>query len=794
MNPGLTDKALPEHLQRLENELAESARAIAALKESEDRYLRILEITREEFLFYRHDTRGRFTYVSPSYANILGYAPEEYIGKRVEELWSNDPVNQEADRKTKLSIIGVRQPPYELEIYHKNGARRRFIVIEAPILDQGGQVVAVEGIARDITEKRRTEEQLEKYRQHLEALVQQRTLELETSKKQLHDIIDFLPDPTYVVGKDDRVIAWNRAMVAMTGIEERTALERNYRENIRDIHGASRPLLVERVLGMRLGQGGFPDDSWKADLAAAGITSQGNTLFCTRHMPHLRGGRGGHVWITTAPILDRDRHIIAAIESIRDITRIKHAEIKLQESERRLSTLMSHLPGMAYRVVRSGQGWIIEFVSEGCRQIFGYNPTDFINKKVEDIKRLIHPEDMARLTRKLQEALREGKPVHCEYRIITASDETKWVFDKAEILPGAEDEGLCLEGFMADFTVYKQMEERLKNENLLLRATIRDRYKFKDIIGNCQAMQDVYELIVKAAVSDDNVFISGASGTGKELVAQAIHKESRRKDHPFVTVNCAAIPENLIESEFFGTSKGAFTGATSEKTGHLEAAHKGTLFLDEIGDVSPGLQVKLLRAIDGGGFSPLGSRRVVRPDVRIIAASNKDLEQLVNSGKMRQDFFFRIHVIPIHLPPLRERGDDILILINHFLRLYSSKDDLTSLSRQELDILRNYQWPGNVRELQNVLKRYLTMRSLDFLKRARRTRVAAESPEAAVTGDPRETDGGVLKDAMLSYEKELLLKTLDKARWNRTRAAGMLGVSRKTLFRKMKACGLIQTR
>jgi len=468
------------------------------------------------------------------------------------------------------------------------------------------------------------------------------------------------------------------------------------------------------------------------------------------------------------------------------VTQIKQAERHVLQSERRLSALMSNLPGMAYQIAVSEDTWQVDFVSEGCRQIFGWEPSFFIDRSLSELKHLIHPDDLERLFESYRLAVEERKPLECEYRIQTEANETKWVFDKAQVLSRDVDGSVWIEGFMADFTVFKSVEEKLRNENILLRLTIRDRYKFKNIIGNCQAMQDVFELILKAATTDDNVFIYGESGTGKELVAQAIHDTSDRKDKTFIAVNCSAIPESLIESEFFGTAKGAFTGAHADKKGYLEAADGGTLFLDEIGDISPNLQVKLLRAIDGGGFSPVGSRRVVRPDLRIIAASNKDLQLMVGINNIREDFFFRIHVIPIHLPPLRERGDDIFILINHFLKEYGASHSIASLSREELETLKNHHWPGNIRELQNVLRRYLTMKNLNFMQIPGLQR----EKEPEVFDSSIETSGQDLKDTLIQVEKRVILKALEKTRWNKSKAAMELGVSRKTLFRKMKTCGI----
>lgn len=647
---------LEAYATQLEQVAMENLEQIKSLEAQEEHFQRTLENLREEFLFYRHDTKGWFTYVSPSYANILGYKPEEYLRLNVEELWTSNPINQAAIRHTKLSMQGQRQPPYELEIYHKSGARRRFITIETPIFNAKEEVVAVEGTARDITEKRKAEEQLDNYRRNLEVLVEQRTAELETSRKQLLDIINFLPDPTYVIDTQKCIIAWNRAMAELAGIPAPEVLGHPFKTFLENLFPADQPLLIEQVLDDPV-----PRDTQLADgdnTPPAGKSHQQSetALFAERYHPGLHGGQGGYVWATAAPILDTEGQIIGAIESLREVTRIK------------------------------------------------------------------------------------------------------------------------------------QTEEKLRSENLLLRSTIADRYKFKDIVGNCRAMQAVYDLILKAATSDENVLIHGESGTGKELVARAIHDASPRKDHPMVVVNCGAIPENLIESEFFGTRKGAYTGAHHDKQGYIEAAENGTLFLDEIGEISPSLQVKLLRALDGGGFSPVGSRRVIQPDVRYIAATNRDLLKMVAEGGIRSDFFYRIHVIPIHLPPLRDRSDDLFLLIDHFLKQFSDVDRLRTLDREEIDILRNHDWPGNVRELQNVLRRYVTFGNLVLGEMGATPGARGKLPLESLALEPQP-----LKAALDAFEKKFILNVLNQNRWFKTRAAQIMGVSRKTLFRKMQRHDLLET-
>ena len=262
----------------------------------------------------------------------------------------------------------------------------------------------------------------------------------------------------------------------------------------------------------------------------------------------------------------------------------------------------------------------------------------------------------------------------------------------------------------------QEQAKDLYYENIKLRSSIQERYRFGNIIGKSQGMQKVYELIIRAAHSDANVCIYGESGTGKELLAHAIHNLSRRSEKKLVVVNCNAIPESLMESEFFGNKKGAFTGADSDKPGFLEIANGGDLFLDEVGDISLSIQGKLMRAIEVGEYSPVGQRDVCYSDFRVIAATNKDMAKAVRNGTIREDFFFRIHIIAITIPPLRERKEDIPLLIDHFMAKLGTDGQTHSIPGQFMDVMYNYSWPGNVRELQNVLHRYVTLGDMSVLK------------------------------------------------------------------------------
>jgi PAS domain S-box-containing protein len=351
-----------------------------------------------------------------------------------------------------------------------------------------------------------------------------------------------------------------------------------------------------------------------------------------------------------------------------------------------------------------------------------------------------------------------------------------------------------LRGILFDLTAIRQAEEalraseaHLRKENLRLRSSIREAGRFGRIIGKSPSMQDVFEIVLKAADTNANVIIYGESGTGKELVAHTIHDLSERRQGRFVPVNCGAIPENLLESEFFGYRRGAFTGATKDKPGLLAEADGGTLFLDEIGEITPSLQVKLLRAIEGGGFTPIGSSEVILPNIRVIAATNRSLLDEVHKGRLREDFYYRIHIIPIHLPPIRERREDIPLLIQHFLDTMEEEKSIPILPEHVIRSFQNRNWPGNVRELRNAVQRYVTLEALDPADPPAGSGVpapfTAQPAPAAPLGLP-------LDEARAQNERQHILNVLNANQWHRSRAARQLGIDRRTLFRKMRRYGI----
>ena len=375
-----------------------------------------------------------------------------------------------------------------------------------------------------------------------------------------------------------------------------------------------------------------------------------------------------------------------------------------------------------------------------------------------------------------------------EIPLITASGDEIWVEGRNSIIEWIGKPGIFVT--MRDVTeaklretAFEESTERLQQENVQIKSLLKERFRFGDIIGKSGAMQEVYEAILRASVSNANVVIYGESGTGKELVARAIHGTSDRSGNAFVPVNCGAIPEPLLESEFFGHKKGSFTGADYDKHGYLDIADGGTLFLDELGELGLNMQVKLLRALDVHEYTPLGSGRSKKTDVRIIAATNRDLKAMVKNGTMREDFFYRVHIVPITLPPLRERREDIPLLVDHYLSVLNDKGERATIPGDVMGSLLNYDWPGNVRELQNVLQRYLAVKRLDFMQ-------TEEQSDVIRSACARVGNEGGLREILHEVEREIILRELERYRWSRTRVSTSLGLPRRTLFRKMKIHGL----
>ncbi len=335
----------------------------------------------------------------------------------------------------------------------------------------------------------------------------------------------------------------------------------------------------------------------------------------------------------------------------------------------------------------------------------------------------------------------------------------------------------------AELLVEKLTEhQRLIEENISLRQKLEERYQFENIIAKSPKMQQIIEVIKVVAKSNATVLITGDSGTGKELVARAVHSQSYRKDKPFVAVSCAALPESLLESELFGHEKGAFTGAYAQRRGKFEVANRGTLFLDEIGEMSANIQVHLLRVLEEKEFTRVGGNELIKVDVRVISATNKDMKKAITGRQFREDLYYRLNVVTIQLPPLRERKEDILLLAQHFLKKFAveNQKEISDFSPEATDFLLKYEWPGNVRELENAIERAVILAKNSYIE-------LADLPQENILPTHLAPAGRSLRDV----EREHILTVLSATDGNYSEAARILGISRVTLYNKIEAYGLV---
>jgi two-component system response regulator AtoC len=335
--------------------------------------------------------------------------------------------------------------------------------------------------------------------------------------------------------------------------------------------------------------------------------------------------------------------------------------------------------------------------------------------------------------------------------------------------------------------------ERLRRENELLRKEVQKEYSFKNIISKNEKMQGIFDVIKKVAPYKSTILITGESGTGKELIAKALHYSSDRSQSPFIPINCGAIPENLLESELFGHVKGAFTDAIRTKKGLFEEADGGTLFLDEIGELPTQLQVKLLRVLQDGEIRRVGESKSIQIDVRIISATVKDLVKEVNEGRFREDLFYRLNVLPIHIPPLRERKEDIPLLVNHFIDKYSQSMDkkMAGITPRALDTLINYKWYGNVRELENTIERAIVLTDKENIE-LENLPMEIQNFQDQIQLTPLADDEYSIKKGSKFLETNLIKKALKKTKGNHTHAARLLEISHRALLYKIKEYGIVE--
>ena len=498
----------------------------------------------------------------------------------------------------------------------------------------------------------------------------------------------------------------------------------------------------------------------------------------------LRRHDGAYRWflIRVEPLQDESGEIVKWYGTNTDIDDLKQTEAKLREDERELRRITDAIPQTI--VIQDPDGTPI-YANQAVLDYTGLTMEDVITSDFR--ARIFHPEDLESLREERRAALARGLPFEIEQRALRKDGQYRWFLIRYN--PFRDEQGRLVRWYATgtDIDDRKRTEDRVRNENVALREDIVHSSMFEEIVGSSEALRQVLAQVSKVAPTDSTVLILGETGTGKELIARAIHNRSKRSARAFIRVNCAAISPSLIASELFGHEKGSFTGALQRHLGRFESADGGTIFLDEVGDLPPETQVALLRVLQEREFERVGGNQTVSVDVRVLAATNRDLSAAVAEGTFRQDLFYRLNVFPIRIPALRERVDDIPLLVGYLIDRYAQKagKKIRNINKKTSDLFQAYDWPGNIRELQNVIERAVILCDGETFSvdETWLTRVAPKSPATSVP----------LVANLVEREREMLETALREAKGvigGPTGAAAKLGIPRQTLESKIRKLGI----
>jgi len=486
--------------------------------------------------------------------------------------------------------------------------------------------------------------------------------------------------------------------------------------------------------------------------------------------------------IRVEPLQDESGEIVRWYGTNTDIDDLKQTEAKLREDEREVRRITD---AIAQTIVVQNPSGVPIYANQATLDYTGLTMDDVVSSDFR--ARIFHPEDLERLQAEREAALLRGLPFEIEQRTLRKDGQYRWFL--IQYKPFHDEQGRLVRWYATgtDIDDRKRAEVRMRSENVALREEVERASMFEEIVGSSNSLRQVLAQVSKVAPTDTTVLILGETGTGKELIARAIHKRSARSSRTFIRVNCAAIPQSLIASELFGHEKGAFTGAIQQRVGRFEAADGGTIFLDEVGDLPAETQIALLRVLQEREIERVGSIKPIPIDVRVLAATNRNLEDAVADGEFREDLFYRLNIFPIRIPSLRERAEDIPVLVEYFVERYAKKarKKIKSISQQTFDLFQSYDWPGNIRELQNVIERAVILCDGETFC-VDETWLKRENRQPSGPAVPLET-------ALMEREREAIETALAETRGRvggPKGAAAKLGIPRQTLESKIKMLGI----
>jgi PAS domain S-box-containing protein len=729
---------------------------------------------------------GKVVYANAKCEEVMGYTREEFYSKDFDFFTLIAPESKELVADSYASHMrGEQMCSYEYRLLTKDG-RTIDALMSSRLVDRGGER-AILGTVTDISERKSAERELEKHRGRLGELVRARTSELTGANTRLQEEVGERKRAEEALRESEekwRSLAENAPNIIVTAARDGTIQYVN-----RTVSGLS----VDQTIGRKIYDYVDPEHH---DVVRDVVETVFETGQVGSYVIKAAGPEGSGSWYETqAGPVKRDGRVLAAMFITTDVTERKRAEEALRESEDLHKTVVNALPEA---VTMSNLDGRITYASRRTLEVHGYESAeDLIGEAAFE---LIAPEDRERAMTNLRRTLEEGLVRNLEYTLLREDGSRFPAELSAAVVPDASGEPKAFVAITRDITERKRAEEALRAsegqrtelalELAELRSEVGERYGFDRITGRDSKMRAIYDTILAVSRTLATVLIQGETGTGKELVAKAVHYNSPRRDRPFVKVDCGALAENLLESELFGHVKGAFTGAVRDRAGRFELADGATIFLDEIHNLSIPLQAKLLRVVQEGCFEKVGGTKTLEVDVRIVAATNEDLGKLVEHDRFRKDLYYRLNVIPILVPPLRERRGDVPLLMETFIKQFAERhtSEVSGISREAVDRLVAYDWPGNVRELENIIEQSVvlcqgrTIQAADVRLPAQASAVG-EAPGAYAGPKP-------LKQALKDPEKRILLDALARANGNKKRAAGLLGISRSALYEKLRKHGI----